>query len=209
MSEEVVSAARTPGWFGKLPSLGDFASRRLPASFVQPWDRWLQRGMVAARSALGESRWLDTYLVAPVLRFWLAPGVLGQPGWAGLMMPSTDRVGRHFPLTVARPDGSLASTLAAREWYRALDQAARQVLDVNFSVDDFEHALAGLPHDGHTSASDGDAATLAADLADGHSADGSSISLWWCGDAAADTEFRRFAGLPPDDAFAALIGAAP
>ena len=208
MSEEVVSVVPVPGWFGKLPSLGDFASRRLPGSFVQPWDRWLQRGMVAARTALGESRWLDTYLVAPVLRFWLAPGVLGNPGWAGLMMPSTDRVGRHFPLTVARADGSLASTLAAREWYRALDHAARQVLDVNFGVDDFEQALAGLPHDSHASATDGDAASLASDLAGGHAAHG-PISLWWCGDAAADTAFRRFAGLPPDTDFAALLGAAP
>ena len=85
-------AAVVPGWFGKLPSLGDFASRRLPDAFVQPWDRWLQRGMLAARAELGEQRWLDVYLVAPVLRFWLAPGLLGSEGWAGLMMPSVDRI---------------------------------------------------------------------------------------------------------------------
>ena len=27
-----------PGWYGKIPSLGDFASRRLPQSFVAAWD---------------------------------------------------------------------------------------------------------------------------------------------------------------------------
>ena len=71
MSEATLNSA-APGWFGKLPHLGDFASRRLPPSFVRPWDRWLQRGLASARSELGE-RWLDLYLVAPILRFWLAP----------------------------------------------------------------------------------------------------------------------------------------
>lgn len=203
MSEEAVSAVRLPGWFGKLPSLGDFASRRLPASFVQPWDRWLQRGMVAAIAALGEARWVETYLVAPVLRFWLAPGVLGDSGWAGLMMPSTDRIGRHFPLTIATPDGSLAATLAAREWFRALDHAARKVLDVGFGVDDFERALAALPC--QQPAASGDADTALASLLQGATGDGAAISLWWCGDAVQGATFRRFDGMPPDAAFAALM----
>jgi type VI secretion system protein ImpM len=201
------AAAQMPGWFGKLPNLGDFASRRLPASFVQPWDRWLQSGMVAARAALGESRWLDTYLVAPVLRFWLAPGVLGAGSWAGLMMPSTDRVGRYFPLTIAQPDGTLASTLASREWFRALDHAARQVLDVTFTVDDFEQALAGLPPDAHAAAAESAAASLAMRL-DGELAADRHNNVWWCGDAEEGAAFRCFAGLPPEGAFAALLGAA-
>src|SRR6185295_13380063 len=98
MSEAAVAP---PGWYGKLPNLGDFASRRLPPSFVDGWDAFLQRGLVAARDEWGPG-WLDRYLVAPILRFWLGPGVLGDGAWAGLVMPSVDRVGRHFPLTVAQ-----------------------------------------------------------------------------------------------------------
>lgn len=205
MPEEALSVSTAPGWFGKLPHLGDFASRRLPEAFVQRWDRWLQRGLAAARSELGP-RWLDVYLVAPVLRFWLAPGLLGEHGWAGLMMPSVDRVGRHFPLTIARPAPALGEALAARDWFGAADRTARQVLDVQFTIDDFEQALAALPPD---DAQGADAATeaLALRLRDGQDA-GTPDSLWWCGDAAEGTEFRRFAGLPPESAFAALIGAA-
>jgi type VI secretion system protein ImpM len=203
MPEEAVNVDVAPGWFGKVPSLGDFASRRLPAGFVQPWDGWLQRGLLAARAELGERRWLDTYLVAPVLRFWLAPGVVGVPGWAGLMMPSVDRVGRHFPLTIAHAGVSLAATLAARDWFDALDRAARSVLDVSCTADDFEQALGALPGDGPARTDEG-SEVLATRL---HGTP-TPASVWWCGDAGERTAFRTFAGLPPESAFAALLGAA-
>ena len=194
-----------PGWFGKLPSLGDFASRRLPEVFVGRWDRWLQHGLVAARAQLGDG-WLDVYLVAPILRFWVAPGALGDEAWAGLMMPSVDRVGRHFPLTIARPLQPLAAALAAHDWYVALDGTARRVLDVEFTVEHFEAALEAL--DGAVpTAADPPALALAARLLpDGGGP--AACSLWWCGDAAEESEFRAFDGLPPDAAFASLLGAA-
>jgi hypothetical protein len=59
-------------------------------------------------------------------------------------MPSVDRVGRHFPLTVARPLQPLAAALGARGWYDALDVAARRVLDLDYTLHDFEQALAEL-----------------------------------------------------------------
>jgi type VI secretion system protein ImpM len=55
--------ARIPGWYGKLPSLGDFASRRLEADFIEPWDLWLGEGLQAQRGTFGEG-WLDAYLGA-------------------------------------------------------------------------------------------------------------------------------------------------
>ena len=204
MPDATLTTLATPGWYGKLPNLGDFASRRLPDAFVRRWDRWLQRGMASARSQLGE-RWLDAYLVAPILRFWVAPGLLGEPGWAGLMMPSVDRVGRHFPLTIAQAAVPLAAALAGQPWFRALDAAARQVLDVEFGVDDFERVLAEVP------ALDPPAAEAAAgrlaELARRRSNAAAPGSLWWCDDAVAD--IRCFAALPPTAAFASLIGGAP
>jgi len=203
MPEALVNAA-VPGWFGKLPSLGDFASRRLPEAFVQRWDRWLQRGLTAARTQLGE-HWLDVYLVAPVLRFWVAPGALGAPAWAGLMMPSVDRVGRHFPLTIAQPLQPLAAALASRDWFAALDRAARRVLDVEFLPEHFEASLAALEDEARPAVPDRAAEALAARLI-GARPDGGAFSLWWCGDAGDAAEFRRFDGLPPDTAFVSLIG---
>ena len=44
------------GWFGKMPALGDFASRRLPPAWIEAWDGWLQRELVRSRTALGDVR---------------------------------------------------------------------------------------------------------------------------------------------------------
>jgi type VI secretion system protein ImpM len=196
MSAAVVTGTGVPGWFGKLPGLGDFASRRLPDAFVHGWDRWLQAGLACAHEQ--DADWLAGYLVAPIRRFWLAPGVLGPAGWAGLLMPSVDRVGRHFPLTVARPLQPLAAALAARDWYRALDHAARQVLDLDYTVDDFEQALSGLAglHGHAPGLSD---QSLADDLGD-------LRTVWWCDDAESLSGFASYDGLPPPQALAAMLG---
>jgi type VI secretion system protein ImpM len=198
MSAAVVTGTGVPGWFGKLPSLGDFASRRLPDPFVRRWDRWLQAGLARAREV--DPEWLSGYLVAPIRRFWLAPGVLGPAGWAGLLMPSVDRVGRHFPLTVARPLQPLAAALGAHGWYEALDAAARRVLDVEYTVEAFEQALselAGLRMD----PPDAESRRLADDL-------GEPRSVWWSDGAQALSEFQCFDGLPPAPVLATMLGAA-
>ena len=87
--------AASPGWYGKLPSLGDFASRRLSPLFVEPWDRWLATGLDAWRNA--DEAWLAAFLAAPTWRFALGAGVpfAQSPGYAGVLMPSVDRVGRY------------------------------------------------------------------------------------------------------------------
>lgn len=191
----------TPGWFGKMPSLGDFTSRRLPDEFVHCWDGWLQLALAGARDALGEEDWPARYLVAPIRRFWLAPGIVGDTAWAGLLMPSIDRVGRHFPLTVAAPAGSLAAALAARAWFDALDRAARQVLDVAFTVDDFEQQLAALPAVDFAATPDDAAQQLAALL----QPQSESCSVWWHDDATEPARFHCYAALPPPASFAGLL----
>jgi type VI secretion system protein ImpM len=202
MSEAILSAA--PGWYGKLPNVGDFASRRLPEGVIRVWDEWLQQGLASAREDLGVG-WLEAYLVAPIMRFWLGPEVLGASPWAGLVMPSVDRVGRYFPLTLAQPCGALPQVLAARAWFAALDQAARRVLDVEFTIDDFERELAQVaPGEG------GDASTAEHAAAVLQSfGDAARLSIWWCGDAGEGTRFRTYEGLPPPSAFASLLGGAP
>lgn len=88
------------GLFGKLPTRGDFVRAGLPGSFVTPWDVWLQQALADSQSRMGE-RWLPAWLEAPVWRFVLPPGACGAGGVLGLMLPSVDRVGRYFPLTLA------------------------------------------------------------------------------------------------------------
>ncbi len=143
------------GFYGKLPSEGDFVTRRLPWEFTSVWDDWLQQGMQASRTALGE-RWLELYLSAPIWRFQLAPGLCGPLGWRGLFFASVDRVGRYFPFTLAfasapgaRAGPGVAPSLAvdAARWFAA-EEAALAGLDPTLPIDEFERALLALVEPG-------------------------------------------------------------
>ncbi|MCB1363029.1 MAG: type VI secretion system-associated protein TagF [Rhodobacteraceae bacterium] len=87
------------GAFGKMPSVGDFFRLNPPPGFVSPWDGWLQRAILAAQQALGQD-WDAHYMSAPIWRFALSPGQAGPRKALGVLMPSVDRVGRRFPLTL-------------------------------------------------------------------------------------------------------------
>jgi type VI secretion system protein ImpM len=134
-----------PGWYGKIPSLGDFASRRLPDEFIRPWDEWLQEVLSTSRASLGD-RWLDCYLTLPIWRFVLLPGLLGRSGWAGVLMPSVDRVGRQFPLTVAvqLPESAAVAhaVFESAIWLSGLEGIALSVLDPTCDVEVFDQSLA-------------------------------------------------------------------
>src|SRR5205823_13132814 len=58
---ESTRAVMEVGFYGKLPSHGDFLRRRVSDAFVGVWDGWLQECIAASRTALG-ARWLDLYL---------------------------------------------------------------------------------------------------------------------------------------------------
>ncbi|MCM8614276.1 type VI secretion system-associated protein TagF [Accumulibacter sp.] len=138
------------GWYGKLPQLGDFSQRRLPQNFVDHWDAWLQEGITHSRSELGDD-WLESFLTANVWHFFLSPGVLGTQAWAGIWMPSVDRVGRYFPLTVAAelpPETMLLTAAPALDaWLRRVEDCARGMLELDHGAGDLDDSLRelGLP----------------------------------------------------------------
>ncbi|GLR15298.1 type VI secretion system-associated protein TagF [Chitinimonas viridis] len=136
------------GWYGKMPSLSDFASRRLDSTFIDAWDSWLRTSLLASREKLGQA-WLERYLNARVWRFLLAPGVCGQPAYAGVMMPSVDGVGRYYPLTVCAPLSSAwAARLARAEgqcWFDQIETIALAALSRNLSPEQLDEALARVP----------------------------------------------------------------
>ena len=134
------------GLYGKIPSEGDFVTRRLPWEFTSVWDEWLQQGMQASREALG-ARWLELYLSAPIWRFQVAPGVCGPIGWRGLFFASVDRVGRYFPLTLAFADtGPTALTALSgdAEAWIAVEDAALSGLAPTLTIADFDRFMEAL-----------------------------------------------------------------
>lgn len=139
------------GWFGKLPAFGDFVQRHLPASFVCGWDAWLQAGMAAASMQQGE-QWKDIYLRFPIWYFLRSVNLEDAKAparslWAGMLVPSNDRVGRLFPFTIAfQVPAELFLQLDFSRLEDQLEQLETSVLDVlaTDDVEAFEQALAGV-----------------------------------------------------------------
>jgi len=136
------------GCYGKIPALGDFLSRNLPAAFVEAWDGWLRRVMgTCARN--GDDGWSDLYLAGPIWRFLLSPGVVGETGRAGVLVPSIDRIGRCFPLTIATgiPEGMAAIDMVGA-WAEGFERA--EIVSIGaigraLDPEAFVDRVAGLP----------------------------------------------------------------
>ena len=133
------------GFFGKLPSHGDFIERRVRGAFREAWDTWLQRCISDSQRQLGP-RWLDCYLTSPLWRFFLCDGVAGAASYAGVLLPSVDRVGRYFPLTVVvelpAELAALSFAEAAAGWFNEVEQLCAGALEnPAFELLEFDQAL--------------------------------------------------------------------
>lgn len=142
------------GWHGKLPTLGDFTTRGLDDDFVEVWDGWMSSGLSRMRADSPDD-WLDAYLASPTWRFIVTPRFLPAPlsagMWTGVVMPSVDRVGRYYPLTLAGrldviPTGRDGQS-ALWSWLQRLQDAAIDALQDDWSVAALDQELLrlGLP----------------------------------------------------------------
>lgn len=223
-----------PGLYGKIPTLGDFVSRRLTPGFIEAWDKWLQRGLSASKEQLG-SQWTGIYLSSPIWHFLLSPGVCGTTPWAGVFMPSVDKVGRYFPLTLAAPIGQDRKLFdlftGAGDWFKQLETLALSVLEDNVDIDGLDRNLKtlGLPHppelnvevahardDGHqnghllfgmTLDAFGQMADAVACIGYQRLTDSRSVFTVWRtpGSASMKPCLRVYDNLPPMDAFSTLL----
>lgn len=135
------------GFFGKLPGTGDFVQRRLPASFVDVWDRHFEQAVSASRTRLGDA-WASAWRDGAVWRFVLAPGVCDASAWAGVLGPASDRVGRCFPMLIAAPlanAGGIIDALRNDAWFAAAERVHREAQASAMSVDAFDARVVALP----------------------------------------------------------------
>jgi type VI secretion system protein ImpM len=157
----VITATGSAGFYGKLPAVGDFVTRHLAQDFIQPWDTWLQNSIRLSRQQMADT-WLDRYLVSPVWRYLLGPGVCGPEAHIGVVLPSVDKVGRYFPFTINMPvaiDSNLLRPLVHREgWFAQAEELALDALEKDsLDMQSFEASMLMLNQqaieDGSTDAS--------------------------------------------------------
>ena len=132
------------GFYGKLPTYGDFIQKRLPTDFINPWHEWLQSGMVACREKNPDG-WMTYYLNCPAWSFVLSAGICGEQAIAGVTIPSVDRVGRYFNFTMASvlPAGINPAAFAVtyREWLNGLENLALSALEEEMDQDAIEDSI--------------------------------------------------------------------
>ncbi|KLV03732.1 type VI secretion system-associated protein [Photobacterium aquae] len=127
MPNDIVAAQF--GYFGKVPVRGDFIQDHLPLDFLDPWNEWLQAVQAVSREQLGE-QWLECYLTSPVWHFSLSPGVCGDSGMVGTLMPSIDNVGRHYYFTLATSvENPPVAYWQSRQWSENAEDLVLQLLD--------------------------------------------------------------------------------
>ena len=128
-SNGIESTPLSLAWFGKLPSAGDFISRRMPYAVQQYWDRWCASSMESLKERNPVSGWA-LWGGMPKWAF-LLPAQPGLPfGQLGVLAPSCDRVGRNFPflVTTTLSDANVASVvpraaLIGLAWGAAITEA--------------------------------------------------------------------------------------
>lgn len=136
------------GFYGKIPSHGDFIDRNLGLDFINSWDSWLHQCLSNSRERLGED-WLELYLTSPIWRFMLSPGALDHQAWAGILSPSVDSVGRFFPLTIAMPllaDTGLSLFCQQNEtWFKTLEACTLAALHEGLTAEQLSQQLEDGP----------------------------------------------------------------
>jgi len=132
------------GFYGKLPTYGDFIQKRLPTDFINPWHEWLQSGMMACRERDPDG-WMSYYLNCPAWSFVLSGGICGQQPVAGVTIPSVDRVGRYFNFTMASilPGEVVPAVFAGTQadWLAGLENLALSVLEEEMDQDRIEDLI--------------------------------------------------------------------
>ena len=185
----MVKTVRQVAWYGKLPERGDFVGRGLPARWRADWDGWLQQGLVLAATTL-EGGELRERLGSFTPWRYVAQAASGET-WCGIMVPSRDRVGRAFPLTlVERTSAATSADESAARLASLLPAAAA-------GPEALEAAIAALSPRPQLESAQVDAPARQA------------CSFWWPLSAAGASEPLVASWPPPPSLLLELLGSYP
>lgn len=132
------------GYLGKVPNRGDFLTHNVLPEMRDLLFEWCQGVMAVSREQLG-SDWLDAYLTSPIWHFGASPGVFGEPGVIGTMIPSVDRVGRHFPfIVISNFSGAGLDAWRQPQWSSAMESCVLSVLEDDWDESAWRQQLAAV-----------------------------------------------------------------
>lgn len=122
------------GFFGKLPSTGDFVARGLKQGVRPVLDQWLTRGL-AAHSDTPDA--------------WPKSGIRAVVKWKKhwlilLILPSADKPDRKFPFTICRIVAFAPDKQSADDWCNSVLDLARDAIAKPMLADDVSRALAQI-----------------------------------------------------------------
>ncbi|SDK16107.1 type VI secretion-associated protein, BMA_A0400 family [Pseudomonas delhiensis] len=157
------------GWYGKIPSAGDFVGRRLAPELEDSWVDWCDAGLLRLRQ--------DGHGFAAEQRLWNFVLPLQRPRpqlLIGCLLAGSDRVGRRYPLCALRSctamDWARLSPAVLAAWFARLGSLLRQGLHERWAVEALDHALLTL---------DSRQEAAAALPALGECIAGGASSYWW------------------------------
>ena len=135
------------GFFGKLPTHGDFVSAALGLRLQGELDQWIMGGLVALESAL-ETKWQRRFHATSAWRFVIGSGIWAPGAVAGVLLPSRDRVGRSFPLVIAAQlqkfSGQLRDLCEDDSWFAAAEALAETSEKPDFDMRRFVEGIKRL-----------------------------------------------------------------
>lgn len=128
------------GFFGKVPSHGDFISDGLERELIGTFDGWMRSGMHACAD-LFTGRWPKIFSSSPPIRFIVEHGIWGNCAYVGVLVPSADRVGRKYPLAIiAQLNGFREhprSLYLDDTWFMAAEALAETSMTGDFDISRF------------------------------------------------------------------------
>ncbi|RZK09115.1 MAG: type VI secretion system-associated protein TagF [Pantoea sp.] len=142
-----MAAYTAPGWYGKLPSTGDFLHHRLSEQQISPWNHWFQQGLMHwHQQAYSYSA---DFLHAPVWNFVLPVTATRPQIQMGCLLPSCDRVRRAWPL-LALHSFTLAQWHPAQltisgDWFQDLGATLLRAVQTPLNGEQLEQQIQALP----------------------------------------------------------------
>jgi type VI secretion system ImpM family protein len=125
------------GWYGKLPTSGDFVGRGLPRETVQRLDAWFQNGLIQIRHRTPD--WQRFFAWSTPWHCLLSEGVTGSVPIEAHLCASADRVGRLFPLIACQELRPGERRFAgASDWHRTTAQLVVRAIKDQLSAEQFD-----------------------------------------------------------------------